>query len=107
MSQKLEAVQRQAIKIIFGWDEDYNKLVEQGIVVPLAVRREEAIDKFAIKAANSERFGPAWFQRNIQLDREVRPTTRNTYVEKHYRTERGRNNPLAVMTRRLNALNQE
>ena len=101
VSEKLEAVQRQAMKIIYGWDLDYDELLANNVITTLKCRREEASLKFAIKAANSPRFGSKWFTEN-PVERTARSTTRKHYVEERCRTERGRNNPLQYMTRMLN-----
>ena len=90
------------MKIIFGWDVNYESLVENSTIERLKDRRLDALLSFAIKVSGSERFGDTWFKKTPSTDREVRTTTRNTYVEKKCRTERSRNNPLHVMTRLLN-----
>ena len=102
MSEKLESVQKQAMKIIFGWDINYAELIREGVVESLASRRENCILKFALKASESPRFGTQWFTKNPDIPIELRAGVRNTYLEKRSRTERGRNNPLNYMTRRLN-----
>ena len=102
LSEKLEAIQRQAIRIIYGYDVDYGKIVEDGEIETLKKRREDNVLKFALKAEESARFGQAWFRETPPGDREVRQTTRNRYLERQCSTERGRNNPIQVMTRRLN-----
>ena len=102
ISEKLESVQRQAIKIIYGFNSDYNTLVQDGIIEPLADRREKNILKFALKVSNSDRFGPIWFRKNPNISRELRPGIRQTFIEQFCRTERGRNNPLNYLTRVLN-----
>ena len=91
------------MKIIFGFDTNYQELVENGTIETLKSRRQEASLRFALKAASSERFGHKWFKETGGTDRAVRNTTRKVYVEKHCRTERSRNNPLQAMTRQLNA----
>ena len=101
LSEKLESVQKQALKIIFGHDVDYDELVTNGTIETLKDRREQALLRFALKAASSDRFGPAWFTENKEA-RDLRASTMSKYVEKHYSTERGRNNPISVMTRKLN-----
>ena len=102
VSDQLESVQKQAIKIIFGHDAKYDEMVENGIIETLKSRRADAVLKFALKASTSERFGSCWFREAAINDREVRPSTRRPYIEKFCRTERSRNNPLAFMTRVLN-----
>ena len=106
MSEKLESVQKQAMKIIYGWDMDYDKLIEDGMIETLKTRRKDAVLKFAIKTAASQRFGPNWYKETPETYMQMRPSTRNRYIEKNYRTDRGKNNPLHVMTKRLNALHK-
>ena len=88
---------------MFGWNANYESLVENGTVETLYSRREKALMRFAKNAISTERFAAEWFTRSENLDRETRPTTRNLYVEQKCRTERGKNNPIQVMTRMLNA----
>ena len=91
ISEKLESVQKQAVKIIFGHDINYQKMVEDKEIETLKSRRDNASLKFALRMAGSQRF-----------ERAVRQSTRNTYFEKKCRTERCRNNPIRAMTRQLN-----
>ena len=102
VSNKLESVQRQALKIIYGWDYDLKKLFEQGAIETLKERREAATLRFALASSKSERFSNKWYKQTPLTEREVRSSTRNKYVEPACRTERGRNNPITVMARRLN-----
>ena len=89
VSNQLEAVQKQATKIIFGYGSDYNRLVDNGSIETLKSQREKCLLKFAIKSASSPRFGPQWFRKERTLGRELRPATRNVYAEKFHKTERG------------------
>ena len=102
VASRLETVQKQAMKIIFGWDVDYQSLLENGTIETLKDRRIEGALRFALKASISPRFGPTWFRETPSNIREVRPTTRLKYLEPLCRTERSRNNPIAFMTRLLN-----
>ena len=101
LSERLERVQKQVMRIIFGWTRDYSGLVEDGTIEKLSTRRENNCLKFALNNCNTERFGRRWFPRNT-TERLARCTTRRKYVEKAYRTERDRNNPLQYMLRQLN-----
>ena len=89
------------MKIIYGYDLDYEALVANNDLETLESRRCNALLKFALKAEASDRFGPSWFNLS-HSDRNFRPSTMNKYVEKRFRTERGKNGPIAVMTRLLN-----
>ena len=101
MSDKLEQVQRQAMKIVYGWGVDYQGLLDTGIIKTLKQRRTEACLRFANRALFNPRFGNRWFPLN-EVDRDARTTTRRTYKEDKYRTERSKNNPLQHMLRLLN-----
>ena len=104
LSDKLEAVQKMAMQIIYGFSIDYKKMVEDGTVELLSERRENAVVEFAKKAAESSRFGKKWFPEAPMRSREVRSTTRRKYKEMNCKTERARNNPVQYMVRKLNEL---
>ena len=101
VSEGLEAVQRRAMKIIYGTGVDYEEMVRSGGIVSLKDRREKRSLQFALKAADDPRFGSRRFVRN-GTEREARTTTRRTYMEENYRTERAKNNPLQFMIIQLN-----
>ena len=100
VANRLESVQRQACKIIFGWGVDYEKLVEDGRVQSLAARRKQACINFAMKALTSPKYGEKWFPRNI-IDRTARASTRRTFKESKIKTERAKSNLLEHMIRLL------
>ena len=102
ISDKLESVQKKAMKVIFGWNVDYQELLQNGTVESLKERRQKTSLQFGLKAAASARFRKQWFTETTNNGREVRPTTSKPYVEKICSTERSRNNPLAALTRLLN-----
>ena len=101
MSDRLERLQKQAIRIIYGPGVDYNRLVSSGVLETLEERRTKACIRFANRAVLNPRFGDRWFPRN-PAQREARNTTRRVYDERKCRTERARRNPLLYMTRLLN-----
>ena len=101
VSDKLESVQKQAIKIIYGWGVDYGKLLEDGLLEALEKRRKDACLRFARKAVISEIFGSRWFPPN-PASRDARESTRRPFLERRAKTERMRSNPLQHMIRLLN-----
>ena len=101
VSDRLESVQKQACKIIFGWGVDYNKLVEDGTVQTLASRRRQACINFAMKTLALPKFGDRWFPRNM-VTRDARETTRRVFKERKMKSERARSNPIDHMIRLLN-----
>ena len=106
MADRLESVQKQAARIIFGRNMDYDGVISSGRLERLEDRRKEACLKFAIKAQQSDRFGLRWFPRN-GAERTARDSTRRIYQERACRTERDRNNPLQYMIRLLNDQEQK
>ena len=101
LSDSIESIQKRASKIIFGWNTNYDVLVESGKLETLHDRREKLTLNFAKKAANDPRF-EHWFPRRnygeLNLRREVK------YEETFARTERLRKSPLHYMRRALNNL---
>ena len=100
LSDRLESVQRQAWKIIFGWNTDLDTLISIGRVETLESRRVANCLKFAMNNKDTERFDH-WFPR-APNNRTVRETTRRIYHERPCRTERTKRNPIQFMIRLLN-----
>lgn len=102
-SDRLEALQKRAAKIIFGVEQSYAALVADGSLELLADRRNALCLNFAKKAAASERFGNAWFPLRAESGHNTRHPEK--YLEEKSRTERMRKNPLQYMRHELNKLN--
>ena len=102
LSEKLERIQRQALKIIYGWDEDVGRVMEVKNIETLEKRREKNILNFALKNEEKERFGKKWFSKSVVTQREVREGTRSRYRMPVCRRERMKNNPVTYMTKMLN-----
>ena len=102
LSGKLEAIQRQAMRIIYGYNGEIREIMENKGVVTLRDRREEAVLRFALKNEKNPRYGGRWFEETPSGERSIRATTRNKYIEKRCRTDRLKNNPINYMTRILN-----
>ena len=101
-AEKLEALQRMVYKIIYGHNNNYEDMLEDGRVERLEERREKNILKFAKKSLNNERFSRKWFPVVVRPEREVRDTTRRPYLERKCRTTRMKNNPVQYMAKILN-----
>ena len=102
LSDKLERIQRQALRIIYGWDVDVGVLMEVKGIETLEERRERAVLSFALKNEDKERYGRRWFRRTEENGHDLRETTRKKYKMPVCRTSRMRNNPVTYMTERLN-----
>ena len=100
IANKLETVQRQAIKIMFGWSRDVEEIMQSEEIETLQARRTRACLNFANRNV-SNGFGERWFPLN-PAERQARHTTRRLYEERIPRTERDKNNPVQHMIRLLN-----
>ena len=96
MSDRLEQIQKQAMRIIFGRGVNYRELLEQGMIDSLETRRIDSCTRFANRAKNNPRFVNRWFPPNM-VTRGVRAGTRRKYIEKRHKTEWSRNNPIQYM----------
>ena len=103
LAERLESVQRQALRIIFGWDCDIREIMAAKNIETLKSRREKAVLNFALKNEHSGRFGKRWFKKNENIRRnELRQSTRKEYLVPRCRTDRMFNNPVVNMTMTLN-----
>ena len=101
LADKLELVQKQALKIIFGWHLSFNEIVELHGIETLKQRREKEVLKFATKQASSDRFS-SWFPLSEQHAYNTRPANHRKYRETFTRNKRMKDNPLTHMRRILN-----
>ena len=98
---KLEKIQRDIFKTIFGFSKSYAMILEEQNLTTLMDRRRHLFDSFTLKAASSDRFSH-WFPTKSFRHHDLREE--RIYVEKHARTSRLYNSPLYVMRRRLNEI---
>ena len=95
--QMVERMQAQALKCIYGYKDSYKVMREKAGVTTHRARRIALCDKFAEKAAASQRFG-GWFP--LRTARSGRHGEQ--YKELSARTDRLFNSPLFYFRRRLN-----
>ena len=97
--QEVERLQTHALKCIFGARLSARRMRELADLTTLRQRRIEAVDKFAARCAESDRFC-SWFPRTQEGGRSRRH--RDEFVEEYARCNRLYNSPLFYMRRRLN-----
>ena len=103
LSDKLERIlQRQALKIIYGYNCNLETVIAAKGIQTLHERREKAVLSFALKNERREKYGGRWFEEHKDAERTVRETTRHKYIVPFCRTERMKTNPIVHMTRVLN-----
>ena len=96
-NERLERLQDHALKCIYGPELSARKLRGLAGIGTLRQRREEIVEKFAVKCSNDPAFDH-WFPR-----REGRATRNNDiYLEEQARCERLKNSPLFYFRRVLN-----
>ena len=100
----LEACQRKALRVIFGFEVEYEEMLREAGIERLQERRRTLFEKFTMKMASSERFSRKWLPlRNTEND-EMALRKRKKYVEFQARTDRLYNSPVFEMRRFLNTL---
>ena len=97
----IERLQKQVVKLCFGWDNSYTETCALNGITSLEQRRKDGVDRFVLKTVNSKRFAPEWYPLR-QAGPEVRD--RRIYYETAARTSRYYNSPLSYMRRRANDL---
>ena len=97
-TELLEKVQRRALKTIYGYDKNYDQLLQEAGIERLQKRREDALLRFAQKTSKNPKYA-SWFPLK-QATRQTRHTT--PYLEEFARGNRLYNSPLFAMRRALN-----
>ena len=93
----VERMQSQALKCIYGPRVSAATMRKRAGITTLRARRIEQVDKFAAKAASSDRFS-RWFP--LRSGRATRGSDK--YLETYARCSRLYNSPVYYMRRRLN-----
>ena len=100
-SNWLERQQKRALKVIYGFEESYEEILERTGVQTLEERREIASNDFALKLVKSERFS-GLFPLNHYPEEMVGLRSQKKYKEKFARTDRLYKSPLYTMRRYFN-----
>ena len=97
-SNRLERIQKQCLRIMYGYGKPYSELLKISGLRSLADRRREQFEKFAVNAVKHPVYS-SWFPLN-----RGRSGTRNRkiYLEKLATTDRLYNSPVYAMRRHLN-----
>ena len=98
----LERLQRLAVRICFGGNQDSGTVMAENMIQPLEDRRRRRCDAFLRKAIRHPRFGARWFPPRKGTARDLR--RRRSVEETRASTNRRFNSPLAFLRRRANEL---
>lgn len=100
LGQMIESLQLRVMKIIYGNNVSYRSVIENTDIETLESRRDDMVQKFAIKTSTNERFNNRWFPKNHvnnHLTRFQKP-----YLEEFCRTQQLYKSPIFTMRRILN-----
>ena len=100
LEHEQKALQKQVLKLAFGWGHSYQTMCQIQDIRTLEERRIECIDRFIAKSVNNDRFKESWFPLRTIEGPDVRG--RRVFKETCARTSRYYNSPLAFMRRRAN-----
>ena len=98
---EIERLQKQVVKLVFGWEQSYTDICQRYNIETLEERRKTMLDRFVMKTTANPRFSESWYPLRLPGP-EVRD--RRIYMEATARTHRYYNSPLATMRRRANDL---
>ena len=98
-SNRLEALQRLALKIIYGFDVSYPSAIEMSGLELLSARRDKLCLSFAKKCSINPRYSH-WFPLNPTTEYNLR--NQKKFKEEFAASERRRRSPLFSMRRLLN-----
>lgn len=104
-SNELERMQKQAVKLAFGWEKSYQMLCAENQIETLRERRENYVNNFIKKTVASEWFGPLWYPLRDPTTHNLRD--RRPFYETKARSTRYFNSPLAFLRIRANELAED
>ena len=97
---RLEGLQKMALKIIYGFNLNYEELLEKAQIKTLEERRVDSCNNFMNKLVLSEQFGNLFPRNEIDFHMDLRH--QNVYHEEFARSKRLYDSPLYSMRRMLN-----
>ena len=101
-SDRLEKLQRDILKTIFGFAKSYGNILEEQNIETLKERRQGLFDNFALNSAKNPEIAEKWFPKKLFEHPDLR--RKRIFVEKYARTKRLYQSPLYTMRRRLNEI---
>ena len=102
LSAALERMQSASLRSIFGQAVSYSLCLEKAGIPTLKNRRDTLLRDFALRAADSTRFGGSWFPKNERPQYELRKTRK--YKQEHATRDRLLHAPIFRMRQLLNEL---
>jgi hypothetical protein len=99
---QIEKLQERALRIIYGWTTDYEKILEMSGLQSLQTRRKQAVERFAKSIEANTRFADKWLKTN-----ENRSSARhsNKYIQPMTKSKPFEKDPINCCIKILNNLN--
>ena len=72
LATKLETIQRQALRIIYGWNCNLEEIMAAKNIETLETRREKAVLSFALKNEHVGKYGKRWFKEEEGVSYDLR-----------------------------------
>ena len=91
----IENLQRRALKIIYGFSHNYQKLLELSTLESLKSRRIQLTDNFATKLQSNPKYAHLF---PMRPEDQLRVRNPKPFVEEHARTARLYNSPLYYLS---------
>ena len=101
-SDAMERLQRQSLKVIYGYDTPYSECLERSGIERMSERRDRLFRNFAAKSYESSRFGPKWFTSKAPSSYQLRHQPR--VVQEFANCDRLANAPIFRMRKIINEL---
>ena len=95
MTDEIEGIQKRASKLIYGWDSNYDEIIDSGKMETLSARRERLTLNFARKTAKQPRFAN-WFKEKSYQGLNLRKEKK--FEEVFAKTERLKKSPLYYLS---------
>jgi hypothetical protein len=102
-ARRLEALQKVALRVVYGWQYSYESLLQMSGVSELSVRRIEKLDRFLLKTEKNPRFANKWLVKNENRQSGRRS---NKYILPKYARATTYKNPVSYFASRLNYLHR-
>ena len=100
MEQKLEKIQKSALKMIYGFDKSKEQLYSLSGLPTLKERRDQLFERFCMKLYSNPRFKEEWLEERTFTGPNLR--RQRILIEKPSRTNRLYKCPIYAIRRKLN-----
>ena len=98
--EEIERLQKQVIKLCYGFNEHYGTITERRNIYTLEARRKKALENFTRKVIKDDRFRTKWLKPREEIGTNLR--NRRPYIEDKAKTSRFLYSPLLAIQKCAN-----